>query len=263
MTPPEAHTRQTPDCVFPSTPLATLLAAIWHLLSLWKQPASKHETALRTGTRNPHRFAGPCLLLFQACSCFGNVFCSPFARPLHPSPPPPSRRTLLGTRLRWGLLWPRRDPAKGLPPPPGDHVLQQQDTPPEWQMLYETLDLLTCSWVAAGQEHSRLPLVRGRQAPAQRGACPARRLRAGTAVLQNSPLEHRRGRGPLGKRVGASWPVPLAQRGPAEAVRNNIPAPPCGWHCQPALGQDYRSIYAADCNALIRPSKSNWIEITV
>lgn len=41
----EAHTCQTTYCVSLSVPLTTLLAAIWQLLLLWKQPASKHITS--------------------------------------------------------------------------------------------------------------------------------------------------------------------------------------------------------------------------
>lgn len=82
-----------------------------------------------------------------------------------------------------------------------------------------------------------MPLVRGKE-----GACPALRLCAGMAVLQE-PVPEAPTRWSLETWVGASWTVLLIQYGPAavrssEAVWNNVPAPFCGCHCRSILDQD-------------------------
>lgn len=129
---------------------------------------------------------------------------------------------------------PRRHPAEGLAQHgshPGDHVLQNQDIPPEWKTLCEMLDVLTCRRVGRSTQ--------GASRKRKEGACPALRLCAGMAVLQEPVPEVPTGWS-LETWVGASWTVLLIQYGPApvwssEAVWNNVPAPLCGWHCRSIL----------------------------
>lgn len=122
--PLEVHTCQTTYCVSLSIPLTTLLAAIWHLLLLWKQPASKHITQHCKQTSETH----------TSCQCLGffslscNVFYSSFAlSPCTPQLHPPQGEHQAGTRLQWSSSLQRRLPAKRLVLPrswPGDRALQ-------------------------------------------------------------------------------------------------------------------------------------------
>lgn len=156
------------------------------------------------------------------------MFYSPFALSprtlqLHPL----QGEHLAGTRLRGSSPLPWRHPAEGLAHHrswSGDCVLQNQDIPPERKMLYEMLDLLTCSWVAGGQEHPRLPLVRGRRVLAQ--CCTSVRV---WLYFRNWPLKH------LQVVAGdTGWGYLDCA---SEAVWNKVPAPFCGWYCQSILDQ--------------------------
>lgn len=75
----QAHTCQTTYCVSLGILLTTLLAAIWHLLLLWKQPASKHITQHCKQTYETHTSC-QCLSYFSlgpavTLQCLGFPLC--------------------------------------------------------------------------------------------------------------------------------------------------------------------------------------------